>query len=327
VADAAFVSADEVIFKTGSSQTIIDLQEDRSVSGVVFESDYTLSGNQLRVLSGNILVEADVTATIDSDLAAEVSGSSLRKRGEGTLVVNGQAGQTVVLQGTVAGQGAFDHLSVYPGGSVTPGIAGVGQLSTGGYVQRPGGRLMLEIRADNSDLESDLLASSGQASLSGELWVQPIDGYADPAENGQLDEFTLVAGSIMGAFDTVMYDGEAIVVGHQGEGLFRLIEYHDDRVQWLNYRALAGDANGDRAVDFEDFTILADSFAQEGEWTDGDFDGDGIVQFPDFTVLADGFGSAVEPAVPVAVPEPGGFVLLLAASGAGLVLARRRAAY
>jgi hypothetical protein len=84
---------------------------------------------------------------------------------------------------------------------------------------------------------------------------------------------------------------------------------------------------GDRAVDFEDFTILADSFAQEGEWTDGDFDGDGIVQFPDFTVLADGFGSAVEPAVPVAVPEPGGFVLLLAASGAGLVLARRRAAY
>jgi hypothetical protein len=123
-----------------------------------------------------------------------------------------------------------------------------------------------------------------------------------------------------------MYDGEAIVGGHQGEGLFRLIEYHDDRVQWLNYRALAGDANGDRAVDFEDFTILADSFAQEGDWTDGDFDGDGIVQFPDFTILADRFGSSVGPAVPVAVPEPTGCVLLLAASGARLVLARRRVA-
>lgn len=54
--------------------------------------------------------------------------------------------------------------------------------------------------------------------------------------------------------------------------------------------AIAGDANLDGVVVFEDFLVLAEAFDQEGDWASGDFDDSGRVDFPDFLLLAENFG-------------------------------------
>lgn len=86
---------------------------------------------------------------------------------------------------------------------------------------------------------------------------------------------------------------------------------------------MPGDANGDRLTDGADYTIWADNFLDattpKGLWAAGDFTGDGIVDAADYTVWADHFSPA---ATLAAVPEPSS--LLLAAVGAGLLLACRR---
>jgi len=53
-----------------------------------------------------------------------------------------------------------------------------------------------------------------------------------------------------------------------------------------------GDANGDRAVDLEDFVILKRNFNRtDAAWSDGDFTGDGKVDLEDFVVLKQNFGT------------------------------------
>jgi hypothetical protein len=90
------------------------------------------------------------------------------------------------------------------------------------------------------------------------------------------------------------------------------------------FDAIAGDADLDDDVDFDDFSTLAFHFGAAGIWTDGDFDWDGDVDFEDYSALAFNFGTtgaaAADP-VGSAVPEPA--TLALAALG-GLALMRRR---
>ena len=65
---------------------------------------------------------------------------------------------------------------------------------------------------------------------------------------------------------------------------------------------LAGDLNGDRAVDFTDFLVLSTNFGEAGlEYSDGDINCDGEVGFADFLVLSENFGQSTAVA---AVPEP-----------------------
>ena len=61
---------------------------------------------------------------------------------------------------------------------------------------------------------------------------------------------------------------------------------------------LAGDADRDGDVDFQDFLALANTFGQSVEpGTGADFDSDGDIDFQDFLALANNFGrSAAEPA-------------------------------
>lgn len=64
-----------------------------------------------------------------------------------------------------------------------------------------------------------------------------------------------------------------------------------DRVLWFQSDVdtrLAGDANRDGQVTFEDYLILALNFDnRNAAWGDGDFNGDGLVLFDDFLILAD----------------------------------------
>lgn len=86
---------------------------------------------------------------------------------------------------------------------------------------------------------------------------------------------------------------------------------------------LAGDANRDGRVTFEDFCILQNHYGQSvtGDgWSQGDFDGNGVVNFADFAILQNHYGQ-VGPSGPAADalgPEslaavsclPGGVVLM-----------------
>ena len=123
--DIGFVADDQVIFDSGSNHLTIDLQGTQTVSAAKFNTDYWLTNGQLRVLSGNITVQPGVTATFTADLSSETNHSSLRKLGEGTLLINSTAGQLVVQSGTLGGSGNVAHLTVHSG-VVAPGHAIVG---------------------------------------------------------------------------------------------------------------------------------------------------------------------------------------------------------
>jgi hypothetical protein len=89
---------------------------------------------------------------------------------------------------------------------------------------------------------------------------------------------------------------------------------------------LNGDADFDGEVQFADFVILSEQFAQAGLWSQGDFNADGEVQFPDFVILSNNFGQST--AGVAAVPESCGVWSTLYGIGwlATAVLRRRRRA-
>ena len=84
-----------------------------------------------------------------------------------------------------------------------------------------------------------------------------------------------------------------------------------------------GDADLDQDIDITDFNSLSAHFDPSGNsltWTHGNFDGDGDVDITDFNVLSLNFspnGYTLS-----AIPEPTGFLLLIA--GAAAVVARGR---
>jgi len=83
-----------------------------------------------------------------------------------------------------------------------------------------------------------------------------------------------------------------------------------------------GDADGDDAVNLDDFTTLAANFGlSETTFMQGDFSRDGTINLDDFTILAANFGqpAPAEPQRSVAVPEPSGAIL-----AAALLLGGRR---
>jgi hypothetical protein len=70
---------------------------------------------------------------------------------------------------------------------------------------------------------------------------------------------------------------------------------------------LAGDLNGDRTVDFADFSRLYANFGQSGKrFSDGDLNFDTKVDFVDFQILERQFGKLLTaaPAAPVVAAEP-----------------------
>ncbi|QDT01588.1 PQQ-dependent sugar dehydrogenase [Adhaeretor mobilis] len=201
--DQAIVTEDHAIFAAGSSQSTINLGNDRTVSAVTFQADYTLTDFQLTVLSGNITVDSGVTATIEATLAADSTNHSLRKLGGGTLLVNGLAGQVAVKAGTLGGQGTMSHLTVQAGGTVAPGTTDfpTGQLTVqDSFTMVEGATLAVEIGGTSAVEDYDLLAVTGTAAIDGTLDVSFIDGFQPSAG----DAFTFLnAESLVGEFDSV----------------------------------------------------------------------------------------------------------------------------
>lgn len=241
--------------------------------------------------------------------------------------------------GRVEGNGTIDVVSgtFINGGVVAPGLS-TGVLSvTGTYNQSTDGSLEIEVGGTTPGTELDQLSVTGAANLDGTLDVVTLGSLSDPASRGSVDEFVvLTAASINGTFNSLNYDGEALtplggvnpLVAYDGlsdgglDGMFRGIDYSDTEVILFNYVALAGDANGDRVVDGQDFIIWnQNKFSGGSNWTTGDFNGDGLTDGQDFIIWNQNKFTSVETALS-AVPEPSSWGLLLLV--VGLVAFRNR---
>lgn len=197
-------------------------------------------------------------------------------------------------------------------------------------------RSVLELGIDGtSPGQFGSLELAGSGYLGGALAIEINErggSYGDPVQVGDFDEFPLIAaGAIEGEFTRFEYDGMNVLAAfsspgyfraYLGDGLFRNLEYGPTTVSLVNYRALPGDANGDRVVDGVDFGIWnANKFSGGTDWTRGDFNGDGLTDGSDFGIWnANKFTSAVGARL---IPEPTGIGLFLA----GIVtIAMRRSA-
>lgn len=319
-ADQAFVAEDNVIFAAGSSQSTINLAGDRTVAAGTFEAAYTLTGDTLKILSGNVTVDDGVTATIESDLAAESTNHSVRKLGAGTLLVEGSAHQTAVLEGTLGGSGTLDHLTAHDGATVAPG-ASTGILTVAGsFTLEPDSTLDIELGGtDNSDPqnpEHDRIEIGGAASLGGgTLNVRLVDLGGGEFQPGAGDTFGILAAN--GGFDmfgeTILPDLEPGLewVENPGAVTFFLV------VQI----ALPGDYNQDGMVTAADYTVWRDTLGETvvaGSHADGN--GDGTINPADYEVWKTNYEQAA--AQGAAVPEPAALVLLLLAAIAALGVVR-----
>ena len=63
----------------------------------------------------------------------------------------------------------------------------------------------------------------------------------------------------------------------------------------LNFFVLAGDANRDRSVGFDDLLIVARHYGQAGAFADGDLNGDGKIGFDDLIIVARSYGHTLPP--------------------------------
>ena len=306
--DSGFVAGDNVVFATGSSQPIIDLQANRTVTAVRFEDSYVLQNNELRVLSGNVFVEPGVVATVESDLVAESVHQSIRKLGDGTLLVHGQVGQTAVKQGTLGGLGTVAHLTVQKGAHVAPGPStGVLKVADSLTVT-PGGTLQFEIGGtDNSDPQNpefDALDVGGGVFIRGALRVTLVDlgdGLLAP-EFGM--EFPLITSPLSGALDIVF---ESIDLPQLAPGLqWHIGPSPANQALLLQVEiGLQGDYNLNGVVDSADYTVWRDRFGEtvlRGSFADGNHDG--VINQPDYDIWKAHFGNMAQVGFVQQVPEP-----------------------
>jgi hypothetical protein len=85
-----------------------------------------------------------------------------------------------------------------------------------------------------------------------------------------------------------------------------------------------GDADMNKATDFQDFQILLNHWQATGAgvgWATADFNGDGVVDFLDFQILLNYWNPGGWNIAPSQVPEPASLTLILLG---GLALLRRK---
>lgn len=325
VVDTGFSNHDTVEFLPGASPNV-NLQTARTVSAIQFRGSYELTGPALQVLSGNVTVDAGVTASFSGDLSAETINRSIRKWGQGRFQLNGATQHVAAIEGTFGGNASVNSITVYTGATVAPG-SGIGTLNVRQqYDQQAGTHLEIELGGTQPGSTHDqvTLDSSSTATLAGDLDLLTVNGYT-LSVRGTVDNFVVIdGGQVSGNFDDITYDGSSLVPfggvdpngdfrSHAGDGLFQSIAYSNDKVVFQNYLALPGDADGNGFVDASDFNVWnANKFTSGTDWTTGDFDGSGTTDVSDFILWNQFKFSAASLAI---VPEPTPLAMLWSALG------------
>ncbi|MGF1633847.1 MAG: DUF5060 domain-containing protein [Phycisphaerae bacterium] len=187
-------------------------------------------------------------------------------------------------------------------------LAGVGEfaaIDTATFDRQQDQRVEISLTADvaNSIGAEDLVLTNLTTGLD-----------VDPArfEVTYVNERQLTVNILPGSGDAYLADGNyRLTIAGATTGLIS-----DETTDFF---VLAGDANGDRQVNLEDFNLLAINFGRSDDPTyeEGDFNYDGAVNLADFNLLAINFGKSIDEPLPAEVP------VSLAASKDGSVFSSR----
>jgi probable HAF family extracellular repeat protein len=191
------------------------------------------------------------------------------------------------------------------------GMVGLGDLAGGSFYSAAVG-----VSADGRSIVGhSVVAGAGGADRDADFIWDPVRGMR-PLLDVLVNDYGL------GGAATTLSGRPLNVRGISDDGLTIL---GDNWIADLHGSFVPGDANFDGRVDLNDFGVLKANFASGKYRNQGDFDADGQVTLSDFGVLKANFGKTSA----VAVPEPSGLLLSLAASGAvGIArFARRRLRY
>lgn len=254
----------------------------------------------------------------DADMAAVIQS------GEVTVGVAGAIADFVFVEDTgrlhLNNHVTLNELIVRDSGQLSLGDTTAIVALVGSYNQQTGTTLQLDIVDDSPGTGHDMFIVSETASLAGTLDVNvddssPTSTYAEPVLRGEQDVFSLlVADSVDGVFEQVIFDGTLLVEGSNylginengQDGFFRILNYNDTEVAVINYLATPGDVNGDLLVNLDDFAIVQSNlFSLDTVWTSGDFDGNGLTDVRDLNLWNQNkiLGVATSPAIAL-VSEP-----------------------
>ena len=286
-------------------------------------------------------LSVSAVASLTFNGALDLNGNTLTKTGDGTVTINNRllsgggtvSGAVIGAAGTIGGDGTIRGDVDNSGATIAPGNSAGVLTIDGNFNNGASGTVSMEIEgtAGAGDAQGhDQLQVTGNSTLDGTLSVTSGAGYADPTARAARDNFTLIAsaGGSSGAFATVNYNGAELTAdftgangstrSHQGNGLFRNVNYDGNNVSLTNLFALEGDADGDIDIDITDFNILASNFddaganAETNSWTTADFDADGDIDITDFNFLAANFAdSGYGENTTGQVPEPTTWLLAL----------------
>lgn len=233
------------------------------------------------------------------------TGMTLVEEG-GLLVFDADAigAYTVADGGVLGAHGTIDNtVTVQSGGTFSPGIS-VGTLSVSSVDLQAGSTIAFTLSSEgHSSLSADSLM------LGGDLSVTLQDTGGSPFTPMSSDTFTIAtAAALTGAFDTTVSGDRVTTL--DGRGSF-VVTYNEalDAIMlndFLPTGFLPGDFNGDGVVESADYTILRDSWGQNGltPFSGADANGDGTVDSHDYHVWRDNFGRASATSAAAVVPEP-----------------------
>ncbi|MCH2131413.1 MAG: cadherin-like domain-containing protein [Pirellulaceae bacterium] len=238
VAPVDLAHGDHITFQTSPTIGIIDLGEDRTVNSLTFENSYTLASHNLTMTTDQITVNADVVATINSNI---VGNNGLSKKGTGILLINGTGPGTTVEAGTLGGSGTLESLTVQNGATVAPGT------------------VSSSLNAGNSTSDSTLgmkFAGTTPVTLLFLPVTSNVNTFDDEKYNSET--LTLLLGTD-GCGSSCTY-----VSQNQCEefAMFHCVTYTATGITVGNYLDLEGDVNGFGEVSLRELESVGQNFGQ-----------------------------------------------------------------
>jgi MYXO-CTERM domain-containing protein len=333
------ISANQT-FRAGSRVEVGEVVVRGSASTTTVDGFY--GAERTEVQAGHLAINGPqgygpaARARASSTFARLTFNTDARGTGSANLAVQALAGGAV----SFATRQHLRELSVSGGSStatITPGgVPGSKLVATRSLVVDEGGRV-------NVNEHAVVVDHDGGASTLGAVRNHVVSAYAGGTWEGP--GVGSWAAALSGGRAAVGYAEASDVLGIGGAQTARWLRETVDATSVLIRYTLAGDADLDGAVGFDDLVRLAQNYDQlvpagvAGWWSRGDFTYDGKVDFADLVRLAQNYGDALPPLPDMArgasgdfardvavafasVPEPSGAVAaLLALAGVG---ARRR---
>jgi hypothetical protein len=251
------------------------------------KGDYMLTGGDLELLTGDLAIDAGRQFSIQGSL---LGPRALLKTGAGTLHINGTTPELLVSAGLVSGNltvnGDVVNLT-----TMAPGD-GIGSMAIlGDYLE--GGATRLEFQLADLPHPSDHLSIGGWATYRGtlDLDTQQVTAPTVPGDFRTYD--ILQHKTLNGQFYYITWNDRLLTMLLMSDTLqiaqvdplddparFLRVEYGATTVRVIDYRALAGDVDGDGAFNTRDLVQLftaggyEDGDNDNSSWTTGDWDSD-----------------------------------------------------